>query len=377
MVLQDPLRQMMTVLDVLNCGTVVYDRNGIILYANDRLCQMMGRDRGQLIGASVRDFYGVNGDSSFIDEALARFGRRHDAESYLPMADGSRLPVIASSAPMPAPPPLEMVQVVTLIDISEQKSIEQRLKDNYNFIVQMSNTVLEQALDLKEHSQQLEERVRRRTAELHEANMDAIYMLAVASEAKDQDTGNHVRRIQCYSAALARQLGMSEADAEQIGHSAILHDVGKILIPDDILKKPGPLTPQERLTMQEHAPAGERILSSRNFFAKARQIARHHHENWDGSGYPDGVSGRQIAPEARIVHLVDVYDALTSPRVYKEPWTDHRAADEIHRESGRMFDPEMVRAFDSLRTEGRLDHIRKTLCAPAHPGLLAMGKQAG
>jgi len=382
MVLQDPLRQMMAVLDVLYCGAVVHDRPGTILYVNDRLCQMMGRGRNQLIGASARRLYGDNGDSAFIDEALAHFGERRDGEFYLPLADGGRLPVIASSAPMAAPPPLDLVQVVTLIEIARQKEVEQRLKDNYDFIVQMSNTVLEQALDLKEHSQRLEERIRQRTdqlrqanaqlheanTELHDANMDAIYMLALASEAKDQETASHLRRIQCFTAALARRLGHGQADAQRLGHFALLHDVGKIHIPDDILKKPGPLTPDERRIMQHHAPAGERILSSRPFFATARRIARHHHENFDGSGYPDGAAGQAIPPEARIVHLVDVYDALTSRRVYKAPWPEERAIEEIRRSAGTMFDPELTRAFEALHSEGQLAQIRQSLCGPPHPG---------
>src|SRR4029077_11350400 len=144
--------------------------------------------------------------------------------------------------------------------------------------------VLEQALDLKHYSKELEQRVKDRTADLHAANMDAIYMLAEAAEAKDHDTGRHVRRIQAYSRALALQLGIKDAEAEEIGYSAILHDVGKLHVPDRILAKPGPLDRDERNEMEQHTIVGEKILSPRPFFAQSRQIARSHHENWDGSG---------------------------------------------------------------------------------------------
>src|SRR5206468_3740819 len=137
-------------------------------------------------------------------------------------------------------------------------------------------------------------RGRGRTAERHEANMDAIYMLAVASESKDEDTGAHVRRLERYSRTLARELGFGEREAETVGYSAILHDIGKIHVPDHILKKPGPLTDDERRVIQEHTLAGEHILSVKPFFHMARRIARHHHENWDGSGYPDRAAGADI-----------------------------------------------------------------------------------
>jgi putative two-component system response regulator len=189
--------------------------------------------------------------------------------------------------------------------------------------------------------------------------MDAIYMLAVASESKDEDTGRHVRRIQHYTHAIARELGFDDIAAERIGHSAILHDVGKIHVPDHILKKPGPLTEDERRIVKEHTTAGERILSSRPFFELARKIARSHHENWDGSGYPDNAGGQEIPVEARIVHLADVYDALTTPRVYKRAWTEADAAGVIKESRGIMFDPEVVGAFDSLRTSGDVCAIRQ------------------
>ena len=161
----------------------------------------------------------------------------------------------------------------------------------------------------------------------------------------------HVRRIERYAQSLARAAGLSITDSTEIGYSSILHDVGKLHTPDLILKKPGPLTPDERRTMETHTVTGERIISQDAFFATARAIARHHHENWDGSGYPDRLAKDAIPLPARIVHLVDVYDALTSTRPYKISWTPQRALESIRTSAGTMFDPDLVETFLKLSPE--------------------------
>ncbi len=269
-----------------------------------------------------------------------------------PLPDGEKLPVVVSSRVLGSQPPLSDLRLVTMIDITAQKEAETSLKEQYEVIANLSNTILEQAVDLKRYSQKLEERVAERTAALHDANLDAIYMLAVASEAKDQDTGRHVRRIREYARLIAVELGMTSRDADEIGYSAVLHDVGKMHVPDHILKKPGPLTPDERKEIEQHTIIGERILADTPFFTRARRIARSHHENFDGSGYPDTLSGTGIPIEARIVHLADVFDALTSPRVYKHAWSAADAAGVIRESRGRMFDPDIIAAFESLYARG-------------------------
>ena len=246
--------------------------------------------------------------------------------------------------------------VANLARARELQEAERSMKEQYDIIANLSNTVMNSAMDLKDYSKQLERRVRERTAELHEAHVDTIYMLAVASEAKDQDTGDHLRRIYRHTKALAAELGLDEDEADNLAQAGLLHDVGKMHVPDQILKKPGPLTADEMKTMQEHTVWGERILGDKLFFAAARRIARSHHENWDGSGYPDAVRGDAIPIEARIVHLADVYDALVSPRVYKAAWTPRQAAEFIVEASGQMFDPELVRVFT---------HVSPRMMAPA------------
>src|SRR5439155_9416466 len=125
---------------------------------------------------------------------------------------------------------------------------------------------------------------------------------------------------------LAQELGCSAAEAEQMGYSAILHDVGKIHVPDDILRKPAALDEDEWRIMRAHTVAGERILSRASFFDIARSITRSHHEDWDGAGYPDGLSGTQIPLAARLVRVADVFDALTTIRPYKHAWPVAEAA---------------------------------------------------
>ncbi len=356
---QEMLAQIAGLLDALNCGAAMIDRAGTLVHINRRLCAMMQRSCGEVIGRSILSFYDDPEDRAKLAAGLEDFQASSEAEFYLPLPDGSRLPVISSSRTLPGAEGNGDHRVVTLIDISKQKDAENALRGHYEFVVQMSDTVLHQALDLKHYSKQLEDRVRERTAELHAANMDAIYMLAEAAEAKDHDTGRHVRRIQAYSRALALQLKLTDAEAEELGYSAILHDVGKLHVPDRILGKPGPLNPDERQEMQEHTIVGEKILSPRAFFAQSRQIARSHHENWDASGYPDHVGGNQIPAAARIVHVVDVYDALTSRRIYKDAWANDRAAEFISEQASKMFDPEMARAFSALLRETDLRGIQK------------------
>lgn len=334
-------------LDALPSGAALVDRSARIVLANQRLCDMMGRPKADIVDVELTKLYaGDAGASEQIRAVLSHFDEPREGEFYLPRPDGARLPVLSTARRLDAPH--ADLRLVTMVDLSQQKQTEEDLRRQYEIVAQLGNTFLGTAEDLKHYSEELEARVRERTAELREANLDAIYMLAVACEAKDEDTGHHVRRIRTYAESLARELGFDERESEAIGYSAVLHDVGKMHVPDHILKKPGALTEEERLIVQQHTVAGERILSEKPFFHRARLIARGHHENWDGSGYPDAAAGQLIPIEARIVHLADVFDALTTPRVYKLAWTSEDAAGVIRESRGKMFDPDVVRAFESL-----------------------------
>jgi putative two-component system response regulator len=180
------------------------------------------------------------------------------------------------------------------------------------------------------------------------AQREAVLVLARAAEAKDEVTGDHVARVGDLSAALAASVGIAPPTVEELRFAAMLHDVGKLHVPDAILMKPGPLTKEEWGQVRQHTIWGERILGNTSGFAMARRIARSHHENWDGSGYPDGLIGEGIPMAARIVHVTDVFDALYHRRPYKPAWELERCIDELSRGRGHAFDPELVTEFLAL-----------------------------
>lgn len=203
----------------------------------------------------------------------------------------------------------------------------------------------------------VERRLRMAADQLKDAYHDAVTMLSIACEGKDEDTGFHVNRVQHFTEALAIEMGMGAEEAQHMGLMSILHDIGKLNIPDAILKKPAKLDPDEWAVMQTHAEHGVRILGDNPFYAIAREISRCHHENWDGSGYPNRLSQEAIPLSGRIVKVADVFDALTSRRPYKEPWPVERALGLLREESGRQFDPKVVEAFIRLHSSGVVTRI--------------------
>jgi putative two-component system response regulator len=190
--------------------------------------------------------------------------------------------------------------------------------------------------------------LRKRRENLQAKTRQSLSMLAQVVEARDPFSGMHLKHIQHYSRALALRLGLDEAEADEVAYAAMIHDVGKAQIADAILKKNGPLTLEERQEMQLHTELSDVILADEEDFRTARDVARWHHERWDGTGYPEGLAGEQIPFAARIVSVADVYDALVSRRSYKEPWPAADAIMEIRRQSGAQFDPKVVEAFVEL-----------------------------
>jgi len=170
-------------------------------------------------------------------------------------------------------------------------------------------------------------------------------MLARAAEARDGTTGVHIEHVRDLAAELARAVGVAEPQVQEIAWSAMLHDVGKLRVPDRVLLKPGSLNDEEWAIIRQHPVWGEELLAGDGGFALARQIARWHHENWDGSGYPDGLRRDAIPLAARIVRVVDVFDALRSERPYKPAWSLDRTLEELVRMRGTGLDPELLDLF--------------------------------
>ncbi|WP_313070332.1 HD domain-containing phosphohydrolase [Melaminivora sp.] len=186
-----------------------------------------------------------------------------------------------------------------------------------------------------------------RMQELRESRLQIVQRLGRAAEYKDNETGMHVIRMSHFAHRLALVLGRSPAWAEELLHAAPMHDVGKIGIPDAVLRKPGPLDEQEWAVMRRHPEIGAEIIGEHagGLLSMARTIALAHHEKWDGSGYPRGLAGEAIPLEARIVAIADVFDALTTRRPYKEPWSVDAAIEQLRSQAGRHFDPALVELF--------------------------------
>jgi putative two-component system response regulator len=193
----------------------------------------------------------------------------------------------------------------------------------------------------------LEDKVKERTQDLYNTQLDVIQRLARAVEYRDNETGMHTIRMSHYSACLAAEVGLSTEDCETLLMAAPLHDIGKIGIPDSILRKPGKLTPEEFAIMKTHATIGGQLLtgSTSKYLEMARVIALSHHEKWDGTGYPNGLAGDNIPLLGRICGLCDVFDALTTRRPYKDAWTTERTLEELRKGAGKHFDPHLVECF--------------------------------
>ena len=208
-------------------------------------------------------------------------------------------------------------------------------------------------LALYDQKRLLEEEVKSRTKELEETRFEIIRRLGRAAEYKDNETGLHVIRMSHYAKLLAQQAGLPDKYCELIYNAAPMHDIGKIGTPDSILKKPAKLDADEWKEMQRHAEIGAEIIGDHKdpLLEMAKRIALSHHEKWDGSGYPNGLSGTEIPIEGRIVAIADVFDALTSIRPYKKAWTIEDTMNLIESESGKHFDPELVVHFSAILDE--------------------------
>ncbi|MCE1191199.1 MAG: HD domain-containing protein [Acidovorax sp.] len=236
--------------------------------------------------------------------------------------------------------------------------------------VQMETIISDLGRMYQERNQALQEVAR--------AHHEALFLLAQAAEYKDDDTGVHIVRIGFLAEAMALFLGQPQDYALTLRKAAPMHDIGKIGIPDHVLKKPGPFTPQERAIMNRHPLIGADILGKSRIalFQMAAEIALTHHERWDGSGYPNQLAGRAIPLSGRIVSLVDYYDALTMDRVYRPALSHEKTVEMVQAERGKAFDPDLVDCFVRHSTAIRALRERVTRTRMAFSDLADIAQEA-
>lgn len=259
-------------------------------------------------------------------------------------------------------PRMKMIMVTAYPEID--LAVNAMRQGAYDFIIKPADLDLivmsvKKALDSKRleeeieaYHNRLEELVEERTAKLQQAyrflkksHLDSVKVLAEAIDAKDPYTRGHSDRVKRMSLAIAKKMGFQEERLENLEYGALLHDIGKIGIKDEILQKQGPLSDGEYEYIREHPLIGVKIIEGVEFFKDKIPMIRHHHEHYDGNGYPDGLAGSAIPLEARIISLPDAYDAMTSARPHRGVMPLQDVLDELERFKGQQFDPEVLEIF--------------------------------
>ncbi len=243
--------------------------------------------------------------------------------------------------------------------------------DELRFVARRAVEKRRLLVERRAYHEKLEEQVTQRTRELSERKRDVetlyrqlqgsyeetLESLAAALGSRDHETRGHSGRVVAYSCLLGEELGLDEEQLRKLRWGAILHDIGKIGIPDAILRKPGPLNDQETAEIRRHPELGFQMLRHISFLGPALEIVLHHHEWWDGSGYPAGLRGSRIPYSARIFSVADAYDAMTSDRPYRKALSNEKACEELLRFAGRQFEDKMVEVFIGIPRR-RLDEVR-------------------
>ncbi len=341
----------------------------------------------------ARKFVETLGYSNFVtltDSRVAMESLRSEKPDVLlldlMMPDISGLNILEA---MKSDPKLKRIPVIILTASSDRDARLKALKlgatdflakplDPEELAPRLRNALLMRAYEnqLIAHATTLEETVQNRTRDLCASRLELVHCLARAAEHRDDDTGKHIVRVGRYAALIAREAGMPESFIGMLELAAQLHDVGKIAIPDAVLLKPGRLTDAERAQMQVHAQVGADVLNAQGDMANNNTMIRHsgigvhlsrssrsplttmaasvaltHHERWDGTGYPNGLSGTDIPIEGRITTIADVFDALRSKRSYKEPFSIARSFEILEEGRGKQFDPELLDHFLANRAE--------------------------
>jgi len=242
-------------------------------------------------------------------------------------------------------------------DLRQVEAVVKRALEHYELIVAKQR-----------YEDHLEELVEQRTAELdhaldslEDAYRSTLRALTAALETRDSETHGHSERVVSYSLRLGREYGLNQEELKSLEFGSLLHDIGKIGVPDAILRKPAKLTEEEWARMREHPLHGQQILRGIEFLKGAARVVAQHHEKWDGSGYPLGLSGQEVDICARIFAVADAYDAITSDRVYRRGKSYEAAAEELDEWAGRQFDPKVVEAFHRVPKEDWAELHRMSL----------------
>ncbi len=250
-------------------------------------------------------------------------------------------------------------QRIIIQDKNEISFLKRKLEGQNSELLSLNKELDDLMKTIRTQNHDLNFEVKRRTRDLHESRLSVITTLAIAAETKDMSTGGHIYRIGRSSVLIGQQYGLDPHETEKLFYASLLHDVGKIGIPDAILLKPALLTDEERRIMESHTTIGSAILrrTSGSFFEGIADVALHHHERWDGKGYPHGLSGEKIPLWSRICAVADVFDALVTERNYKKQWDYDKAFEFMKTESGKHFDPEVVNAF--IKVQDEIKHVHE------------------
>jgi response regulator RpfG family c-di-GMP phosphodiesterase len=241
-----------------------------------------------------------------------------------------------------------------MMAVSAQEQLQERIAELESELAKRTREAADKEHQLERYAADLREtfkQERTRAQELRQSYMLTVRALASAVEARDAYTGRHAERVAAYGLQLADAYGMRLGDEPEIEFGFLLHDAGKVAVPDAILFKPGRLTSAERLIIEQHPVTGSEIVRDIEFLGAARDVIRHHHERWDGTGYPDKLAGEAIPISARIFAVADTLDALTTARPYRRASTIAQARVIIMQAAGTHFDPGVIEAFKAMSDE--------------------------
>lgn len=307
---------------------VILDNNNLIADANASMLDLIGKKPRDVIGKQARDIF---------------------ADSPLPIKQYMQVSYARAEANFVIGGINVCYELTVWPIYNESKEMTGRIYISHDITAQK-----ELERELRKLNAELEDRVRARTSDLEEAYDTTLEGWARALELRDKETEGHSRRVTEITLKIARAMKISEEDIEQIRRGAILHDIGKMSVPDEILHKPGKLTAKEREIIKGHPETAYKLLSPIPYLKKALEIPYSHHEKWDGTGYPQGLKGEEIPLAARIFAVTDVWDALGSDRCYNAAWERGKIIKHFAEQSGRHFDPVVVNVFFSLIEKGEI-----------------------